>query len=130
MWIIWGSCFAVACQSGSDMCDPITLPSSSSIASIYVHMLFQDLPVVAPVSPGRERVVPYPVHTDEDKREGDMTDRGGSDRVDSKMGGVTSKLGGVSNSLPIANAGEDVVIVFPENTVKLYGNRSTDGKVN
>ena len=126
MWVIWGSCFAVSCQSESDSCDPVPLkssslyPSFSNIESVYVEMLFHNKSSTRPTP--TERTFGS-LQGEEDRTELNGVEQDGAADQDI----VT--VDGAVDALPVARAGGDVLVVLPQTTATLYGNRSTDDKV-
>lgn len=105
VWIIWKKCFAVSCSASSaESCEPVLVPPSGGISSIYVRVTLFESVDTAPTTT-RDLV-------------GDLIMEGMHDSE------------GTTDQHPVANAGPDVVIHFPEETsVTLDGTLSTDDKV-
>ena len=105
LWVIKEHCYSISCPpNSSHACDPVNMPFPSEMGSIYVAVDFS-ANQLATNSKGNTH------HEDNHHHE---------------------ELGNDSENTdlpPVANAGPDVIIIFPENTVTLYGNGSTDDKV-
>ena len=103
VWIVWEKCYAVWCTESSRACDPTYIPPSENINSIYVQVMLTE-PVVTPLT------TPNSV-------------------VDDLLDEIAHE-GASSNLSPVANAGPDIMIHFPEETsVTLDGTSSTDDQV-
>lgn len=101
LWIVLKYCYAVSCDSGSVDCEPIELPDSSSLDSIY-----------------------FPVTLDT----GDLDSTGGGGIGVGNSDGMGTE-GVITDLAPVANAGPDVTILYPKNSVTLNASLSTDDQV-
>ena len=105
MWIVKSQCFAVACNPGSSACDPEKISDSVNLNSIY-----------------------FPVTMTKHSSVGVAIPHGNDD--DGGAPGDSADSANSADSAPVANAGPDVNITFPDKTsVILDGGLSTDDKV-
>lgn len=124
IWVIAGICSAVSCNDGSLDCDPINLPPTASVNSIYVRMM-HGANNWSLRKHGKLPINPYETTTKHSSREG--------------VGYSPDRVGGISTRPPysvdnlgvrlVANAGPDVIIRYPESSVVLFGNASTNDVV-
>ena len=117
MWIIDNVCYAVSCREGSDACDPLVIPITDDISSIYFKLTPAN---GGPSGRGRghggEELVGHP------DREGGGAGDTGESRGDER--------GEDEDKHPVADAGPDIVVTFPSETMAvLNGSNSNDDKV-
>lgn len=120
VWIIWSRCYAVSCTENPSDCQPMQVPHLTQFETIYFQISWSEHRPQQ--HSGREGVGGH---------RGSVDVNPSLDVLDVSEGGTSSSgPSGADSAPPVANAGPDVIITYPEETtVTLNGSLSTDDKV-